>query len=96
MLKGVSTWSLNSADELAKVQEKIRAPGGERQLGIFCQRLLGPKAMKLSPEVNLIAVATICRRWSASAMPTASSPSSAARLPTSRTWRWAGWPTPST
>lgn len=57
ILKGVSTWSLNSAEELTKVQEKIRALVASGQLGIFANGYWGHKAMKLSPEVNLIAVA---------------------------------------
>lgn len=57
ILKGVSTWSLNSAEELTKVQDKIRALVASGQLGIFANGYWGHKAMKLSPEVNLIAVA---------------------------------------
>ncbi|MCX7129810.1 hydrogenase 2 large subunit [Aeromonas sp.] len=57
ILKGVSTWSLNSAEELTKVQDKIRALVASGQLGIFANGYWGHKEMKLSPEVNLIAVA---------------------------------------
>ncbi|NLS52169.1 hydrogenase 2 large subunit [Hafnia alvei] len=57
MLKGVSTWSLNSSEEFAKVQQKIRDLVASGQLGIFANGYWGHKAMKLSPEVNLIAVA---------------------------------------
>ena len=57
MLKGVSTWSLNSSDEFTKVQQKIRDLVASGQLGIFANGYWGHKAMKLSPEVNLIAVA---------------------------------------
>nr|WP_304185999.1 hydrogenase 2 large subunit [Hafnia alvei] len=57
MLKGVSTWSLNSSEEFTKVQQKIRDLVASGQLGIFANGYWGHKAMKLSPEVNLIAVA---------------------------------------
>ena len=57
MLKGVSTWSLNSAAEFAKVKQKIQALVDSGQLGIFANGYWGHSEMKLSPEVNLIAVA---------------------------------------
>lgn len=57
MLKGASTWSLNSSEEFTKVQQKIRDLVASGQLGIFANGYWGHKAMKLSPEVNLIAVA---------------------------------------
>lgn len=57
MLKGVSTWSLNSSEEFTKVQQKIRDLVASGQLGIFANGYWGHKTMKLSPEVNLIAVA---------------------------------------
>ncbi|ACY85199.1 hydrogenase 2 large subunit [Edwardsiella piscicida] len=57
MLQGVSAWKLNSAGEFAKVQQKIRNLVDSGQLGIFANGYWGHKEMKLSPEVNLIAVA---------------------------------------
>lgn len=57
LLKGVSTWSLNSAAEFEKVQKKIQALVDSGQLGIFANGYWGHAAMKLPPEVNLIAVA---------------------------------------
>ncbi|WP_416045165.1 hydrogenase 2 large subunit [Edwardsiella ictaluri] len=57
MLQGVSAWQLNSAGEFAKVQQKIRNLVDSGQLGIFANGYWGHKEMKLSPEVNLIAVA---------------------------------------
>lgn len=57
LLKGVSTWSLNSEEEFAKVQKKIQALVDSGQLGIFANGYWGHAAMKLPPEVNLIAVA---------------------------------------
>ena len=57
MLKGVSTWSLNSANEFRNVQKKIQALVDSGQLGIFANGYFGHAAMKLPPEVNLIAVA---------------------------------------
>lgn len=57
MLKGVSTWSLNSENEFRNVQKKIRKLVDSGQLGIFANGYFGHPAMKLPPEVNLIAVA---------------------------------------
>ena len=57
MLKGVSTWRLNSANEFRYVQNKIKALVESGQLGIFANGYFGHPAMKLPPEVNLIAVA---------------------------------------
>lgn len=57
MLKGVSTWPLNSANEFRNVQKKIQALVESGQLGIFANGYFGHPAMKLPPEVNLIAVA---------------------------------------
>lgn len=57
MLKGVSKWSKNSAEEFTKVQNKIQNLVDSGQLGIFANGYWGHKAMQLTPEVNLIAVA---------------------------------------
>ncbi len=57
MLKDISSWSLNSANEFRNVQKKIRALVDSGQLGIFANGYFGHAAMKLPPEVNLIAVA---------------------------------------
>ncbi|MEJ1494750.1 nickel-dependent hydrogenase large subunit, partial [Escherichia coli] len=57
MLNGVSTWHLNSAEEFTKVQNKIKDLVASGQLGIFANGYWGHPAMKLPPEVNLIAVA---------------------------------------
>ena len=57
MLKGVSTWGLNSANEFHNVQNKIKSLVESGQLGIFANGYFGHPAMKLPPEVNLIAVA---------------------------------------
>ena len=57
MLKGVSTWGLNSANEFRNVQNKIKSLVESGQLGIFANGYFGHPAMKLPPEVKLIAVA---------------------------------------
>lgn len=57
MLKGVSSWGLNSANEFRNVQAKVKKLAESGQLGIFANGYFGHPAMKLSPEVNLIAVA---------------------------------------
>jgi len=55
--KPLSTWSLNSEAEFRKVQQKLEGLVASGQLGIFQNGYWGHKAMKLPPEVNLIAVA---------------------------------------
>ncbi|SEQ27244.1 hydrogenase 2 large subunit [Basfia succiniciproducens] len=57
MLKGVSSWGLNSTNEFRNVQTKVKKLADSGQLGIFANGYFGHPAMKLSPEVNLIAVA---------------------------------------
>ena len=57
MLKGISTWGLNSANEFRNVQAKVKKLADSGQLGIFANGYFGHPAMKLTPEVNLIAVA---------------------------------------
>lgn len=57
MLKGVSTWGLNSANEFRNVQNKIKSLVESGQLGIFANGYFSHPAMKLPPEINLIAVA---------------------------------------
>lgn len=57
LLKGISNWSLNSAEEFTNVQQKIKALVASGQLGIFANGYWGHPAMKLPPEINLIAVA---------------------------------------
>ncbi|MCW0137065.1 nickel-dependent hydrogenase large subunit [Escherichia coli] len=48
---------MNSPEEFTKVQNKIKDPFASGQLGIFANGCWGHPAMKLPPEVNLIAVA---------------------------------------
>ncbi|MFE4111765.1 MULTISPECIES: hydrogenase 2 large subunit [Kosakonia] len=57
MLQGISDWPLNSENDFKAVQEKIKALVASGQLGIFANGYWGHPAMKLPPEVNLIAVA---------------------------------------
>ncbi len=52
MLKGVSTWHLNSPEEFTKVQNKIKDLVASGQLGIFANGYWGHPAMKLPPEVK--------------------------------------------
>lgn len=57
LLKGLSDWPLNSENTFKEVQDKIKALVASGQLGIFANGYWGHPAMKLPPEVNLIAVA---------------------------------------
>ncbi len=51
------TWAGNSKHALAVVKEKVKGFVAAGQLGIFTNGYWGHPAMKLSPEVNLLAVA---------------------------------------
>jgi hydrogenase large subunit len=51
------TWAGNSRHALAAVKEKVKEFVAKGQLGIFTNGYWGHPAMKLSPEVNLLAVA---------------------------------------
>jgi len=55
--ESVSTWSLNGVHELTSVQQKLQSFVDSGQLGIFANGYWGHSAMKLPPEVNLIAAA---------------------------------------
>jgi hydrogenase large subunit len=53
----LSSWPLNSAQEFKAVQDKLKSFVASGQLGIFANGYWGHPAMKLPPEVNLMAVA---------------------------------------
>jgi hydrogenase large subunit len=53
---GLSSWPLNNYRELTAVQEKLKTLVNSGQLGIFANGYWGHPAMKLPPEVNLLAV----------------------------------------
>ncbi len=57
LAQGISSWHLNSVQELSAVQEKLKGFVDSGQLGIFTNGYWGHPAMKLSPEVNLLASA---------------------------------------
>jgi hydrogenase large subunit len=53
----LSPWPNNGYQELTAVQDKLKAIVASGQLGIFANGYWGHPAMKLPPEVNLLAVA---------------------------------------
>ncbi|MCW9051833.1 MAG: nickel-dependent hydrogenase large subunit [Motiliproteus sp.] len=57
LAESLSTWKLNGVHELTAVQEKLKGFVNSGQLGIFANGYWGHDAMKLPPEVNLIAAA---------------------------------------
>jgi hydrogenase large subunit len=54
---GLSTWPGNSRQQLKAVQDRVKGFVDGGQLGIFTNGYWGHPAMKLAPEVNLLAVA---------------------------------------
>jgi len=56
LAESISTWSGNSKHEFRKVKEKLASFVATGQLGIFANGYWGHPAMKLTPEVNLLAV----------------------------------------
>ncbi len=57
LAESLSSWPGNSRHQLAAVKEKVKGFVEAGQLGIFQNGYWGHPAMKLSPEVNLLAVA---------------------------------------
>ena len=55
--ESLSSWHLNSKQEMRKVHERLKSFVNGGQLGIFTNGYWGHPAMKLPPEVNLLAVA---------------------------------------
>ncbi|HVM96009.1 MAG TPA: nickel-dependent hydrogenase large subunit [Candidatus Acidoferrales bacterium] len=55
--QSLSDWTGNSKQEMERVQKKVLALVQSGQLGIFTNGYWGHPAMKLPPEVNLLAVA---------------------------------------
>jgi len=53
----LSSWPDNSATKFKEVQDRLKKLGASGQLGIFANGYWGHPAMKLSPEVNLLAAA---------------------------------------
>ena len=56
LAESLSSWSGNSRHEFRKVKERLAGFVSTGQLGIFTNGYWGHPAMKLTPEVNLIAV----------------------------------------
>jgi len=56
LAQSLSNWNGNSKAEFKKVQDRLKGFVGTGQLGIFTNGYWGHPAMKLTPEVNLLAV----------------------------------------
>ena len=57
LAESLSDWSLNGPHEMKAVQDRLKTFVSSGQLGPFATGYWGHPAMKLSPEVNLLAVA---------------------------------------
>lgn len=57
LAESLSNWSLNGKHEMRKTHERLKHFVNGGQLGIFTNGYWGHPAMKLPPEVNLLAVA---------------------------------------
>jgi len=55
LAESLSPWTRNSKQEFKAAQDKVKAVAASGQLGIFTNGYWGHPAMKLSPEVNLLA-----------------------------------------
>src|SRR3990170_409370 len=53
--EGLSSWGRNSVKEFKESQDRLKAFVNSGQLGIYANGYWGHPAMKLSPEVNLLA-----------------------------------------
>lgn len=57
LAESLSDWGMNSKQIMTQTQEKLKTFVGSGQLGPFTNGYWGHPAMKLTPEVNLLAVA---------------------------------------
>ena len=57
LAESISDWELNGVHEMTAVKERLKTFVQSGQLGPFASGFWGHPAMKLSPEVNLLAVA---------------------------------------
>ncbi len=57
LAESLSDWSLNGVHEMTAVKERLKSFVSSGQLGPFASGFWGHPAMKLPPEVNLLAVA---------------------------------------
>jgi hydrogenase large subunit len=57
LIEGLTPWTGNSKKTFLDAQNKVKAVAASGQLGIFTNGYWGHPAMKLSPEVNLLAFA---------------------------------------
>ena len=57
LAQNMSDWDMNSPQVFRETQEKLKSFVGTGQLGIFTNGYWGHPAMRLSPEVNLMATA---------------------------------------
>ncbi|HTG00629.1 MAG TPA: nickel-dependent hydrogenase large subunit [Nitrospirota bacterium] len=55
--ESLSSWKMNSPQVMKQTQDRLKAFVGSGQLGIYANGYWGHPAMKLSPEVNLLAAA---------------------------------------
>jgi hydrogenase large subunit len=92
----LSDWKGNSVQEIKAVQDRLKKFIGSGQLGIFASGYWGHPAMKLTPEVNLLAATHYLQALDYQRRINKWWRSWAARRRTSRIWRWAASPTRST
>ena len=55
LAESLSPWTRNSRNEMKAAQDKVKAVAASGQLGIFANGYWGHPAMRLAPEVNLLA-----------------------------------------
>src|SRR6516165_3642852 len=55
LAESISPWGRNARNELKAAQDRVNAVAASGQLGIFANGYWGHPAMRLSPEVNLLA-----------------------------------------
>jgi hydrogenase large subunit len=55
LAQGISSWHLNSTQEFSQAQARLKGFIDSGQLGIFANGYWGHPAMKLTPEMNLLA-----------------------------------------
>lgn len=90
----LSPWPDNSAHGLKEVQDRLKKFVASGQLGVFASGYWGHPAMKLSPEVNLLATSHYFQALDYQRKINQVVAILGSKTPISRTWRWAASPIP--
>src|SRR5581483_10608162 len=96
LAESLSPWTRNSKNDLKAVQDRIKGFVESGQLGIFANGYWGHPAMKLPPEVNLLAVSHYLQALEYQRRANQIVAILGSKTPNIQNLGWAAWPMPST